>query len=325
MHGNDGGARAVKTLSIVIPTCGNSGRLRSCLASLAGQGVGPFEIVLVSSATQELRDLLSEWPATRLVACPDPFSFSQAVNRGIASTSGEWVLVLNDDVVLEPTFLERLVPEVPADVSIGMVCGKLLSADGGHIDSTGQFVSRARTARERGHGEPDRGQYDVAGDVFSVPGAAALYRRRMLEALAIGGQYFDEDLGMFLEDLDLGWRAQRAGWRAYYVPEAVGFHTRGATAKTRRPRWSWLRRYYLPWLRPELQARYILNRYRLMARYDSMWSLLRDAPWILWYELRLWSWLVCFERKTLRLVVGALIGAARARRGIIRPIRLAGS
>jgi GT2 family glycosyltransferase len=240
-----------------------------------------------------------------MVVSAEPFSFCQSANRGIGASSGAWVLLLNDDVVLAPHFLERLLAGVPADGRIGMVCGKLLASDGQCLDSTGQFVSRAFTAVERGHGEPDRGQYDVPGYVFSVPGAAGLYRRQMLEELAINGQPFDERLGMYLEDLELGLRAQRAGWRAYYVPQAVATHVRGATAKTRRPPWRWLARSYLPWLAPELQARYVLNRYAVMRRYGSVGRLLRDSPWLLWYELRLWGYLLGLSRSTLRVILRA--------------------
>lgn len=292
------------TTSVVIPSAGWSERLGRCLETVARQTRTATEVVIVSPAG-DLREAVSRrWPAITVIRCPDSASFAQAVNRGITATHGDWVLLLNDDVVVQPTFLERLLRGIPAEERIGMVCGKLLAADGRTIDSTGQFVSRARTASERGYRAVDSGQFDTPGYVFSAPGAAALYRRDMLEALAIRDhQYFDEELGMYLEDLDVGWRAQRAGWRAYYVPEACATHVRGASAKRRQPRFSWLRRYYLPWLSPELQARYIRNRYTLIAKYDSLFSLLRDSPWIIWYELRLWTYLLCLERKTVQLVL----------------------
>ena len=243
----------------------------------------------------------------KVIPCGGAFSFCRAANLGIAAAGGEWILLLNDDVVPAPSFLERLVADVPDDDRIGMVCGKLLAPDGRTIDSTGQFLSRARTARERGHRAIDAGQFDVAGEVFSVPGAAALYRRRMLDSLVVGErQYFDERLSMYLEDLEFGWRAQRAGWRAYYVPGAIATHARGATAKRQTTAWPWVRRFYLPALSPKLQVRYILNRYRLIATYDTFLSLLRDSPWLLWYELRLWAYLLCLERRTLHLFMRVL-------------------
>jgi GT2 family glycosyltransferase len=280
-------------VSVVIPTAGAGVRLTRCLETVLGQHAAPREVVIVSGAFAPRETVRQAGIPVSWLPCPGRPSFPRAVNRGISATTGAWVLVLNDDVVLAPEFLRRLLAGRPADPAVGMLCGKLRAADGRTLDSAGQELSRARTARERGHGALDRGQFDTPGYVFSVPGAAALYRRAMLDEIALGaGRFLDEHLVMYLEDLELGRRAQRAGWRAYYVPAAEATHARGATAKGSAPRWRWLRRYYLPWLRPGLQARVVLNRYRLMAAYDSWPRLLADGPWILWHELRLWSYLL---------------------------------
>lgn len=294
------------SIAVIIPSSGAPECLIGCLEALAKQTRTPEDIVVVGPAAVAVGDALNRCIGARWLPFNELFSFSETVNRGIDATRSDWVLLLNDDVVLEPTFLERLLAQLPGDEQIGMACGKLLAADGRRLDSTGQFVSRARTAKERGHGEADYGQFEKPGFVFSAPAAAALYRRRMLEDVAVKGQYFDEQFGMYLEDLDLGIRAQRAGWRAYYVPGAVGRHMRGATAKSRRRPWPWLRHYYLPWLAPQLQARYALNRYALMAKHDSAFSLLKNVPWIVWYELKLWAYFLIASRKTFFLVVDDL-------------------
>ncbi len=293
--------RITVPISVVIPTSGPSERLNRCLEALHFQTLPlqDVQVVEVSAASPER-------------------AYCHAVNAGINATSGEWVLLLNDDVILASTFLERLLHDAPLDEQIGMLCGKLLRPDGMTIDSTGQFVSRARTAQERGYNQQDHGQFQTPGYVFSVPGAAAVYRRSMLNAIG----FFDECFGMYLEDLELGWRAQRAGWKAYYVPRALGYPGRGATAKTRRPRWPWLRRYYLPWLSPPLQARCIINRYQLIMQYESLWGLLRDAPWILWYEAALWAYLLCCEWQTARLVGRALLQVCRGGSMAMRPCEI---
>lgn len=290
--------RCAEDVSIVIPTTGPSPRLRLCLESISRQAWASAHVVVVGQT--EALSPQDCGPAYTWLVCPLPWSFARAVNQGIAATTSRWVLLLNDDVQLAPAFLEQLASGTPQDDRIGMICGKLLRPDGRTIDSTGQFLSRARTAHERGYGQIDRGQFDQPGAVFSVPGACALYRRAMLDALAAGGQCFDETLGTYLEDLELGWRAQRAGWRASYVPTAVAYHARGATAKTKPPRWRWLRRYYLPWLPPALQARYVRNRYRLIRRHDTLSGLLRNAPWLLAYELRMWGYLLSVSPQVLR-------------------------
>lgn len=289
-------------VSVVIPSLAPTERLERCLEALAVQTVRPVGVWVVLSRWPPSQHMQDGWPWLHVLRCPAPPSFCRAVNTGMAATDTPWVLLLNDDVVVAPDFVERLLHSIPSDARIGMVCGKLLSGDGRRLDSTGQFRSRAWTAVERGHGSWRVDHFNTPGEVFSVPAAAALYRRTMLEAIAMRGQYVDERLGMYLEDLDLGCRAQRAGWRAYYVPDARARHIRGATAKTRMPRWSWLKRYYLPWLSPKLQARYILNRYQLRARYGTRLNLLLSSPWLVGYEIRLWTYLLVFARPTIQLM-----------------------
>ena len=297
------------TVSIVIPVREATARLTTCLEALKAQRVSPDQVIVLCARTRPPPAVQARWPQVQFLRCPPPASFCRAVNHGIAATRAPWVLVLNDDVTLAPDFLEQLFTHLPSDERIGMACGKMLSADGSRIDAAGQFLSRARTARDRGHGSPRIERFNTPGFVFCAPGSAALYRRRMLEALTVDGQYFDERFGCYLEDLDLGWRAQQAGWRAYYVPQATARHVRGATAKTRAPAHHWLRRYYLPQLAPRLQARYVLNRYRLMAAHDTWLRLLRDLPWIIGYEAALWSYLLVCEPKTVRLICRAMSSA----------------
>ncbi|HEX2053551.1 MAG TPA: glycosyltransferase family 2 protein, partial [Actinomycetota bacterium] len=88
---------------------------------------------------------------------------------------------------------------------------------------------RNRRAVDRGEREPDTGQYDSDRALFSVCGAAPVYRRAMLDDVAVDGQYLDEDFFAYFEDFDLSWRAQLRGWRFAYVPEATGRHFRGGS------------------------------------------------------------------------------------------------
>jgi GT2 family glycosyltransferase len=65
--------------------------------------------------------------------------------------------------------------------------------------------------------------------VFGATGAAALYRRAMVEDVSVEGEFFDEDFFAYREDADLAWRAQLLGWKCLYVPVAVGWHERRVT------------------------------------------------------------------------------------------------
>lgn len=155
--------------------------------------------------------------------------FSRAHNHLISASDSEYSLVLNPDVVLEKRYLEVLVREMDRDPTTGSAMGKLLRMKNGGsqiFDSSGMYMTPNQRHLDRGSGEIDTGQYQKPEYVFGATGAAALYRRTMLEQLRNGSEYFDESFFAYREDADLAWRAQWMGWSCLYVPEAIGYHER---------------------------------------------------------------------------------------------------
>jgi GT2 family glycosyltransferase len=143
------------------------------------------------------------------------------------------VLVLNPDTILKPDFLERIITALDARPDAASATGKLLRMDGMTLDSTGILMLRSQRHLDRGAGEPDLGQFDKAEDVFGPSGAAAVYRLKALEDVAIDGQFFDEDFFAYREDADLAWRCRLMGWNSIYVPSAVALHRRRVTPERR--------------------------------------------------------------------------------------------
>ena len=93
---------------------------------------------------------------------------------------------------------------------------------------------------DRGADQADVGQYERIEEVFGASGAAALYRRAMLEDVRVLGEYFDEDFFAYREDADLAWRARLLGWSCLYVPTALapstGAGSRRSVARRSRPK-----------------------------------------------------------------------------------------
>ncbi len=224
----------------------NSGRsLSSCLESLKRQTFRDFRVCLWDNAsTDETPSIID---AHRDVLTSAHFSksnlgFCSAHNRVISSTRSEYVLVLNPDVVLETRFLEILMRAMEEDSGAGSATGKLLrwppetdnpeafysrqGASARVLDSAGIYITPNQRHFDRGSGESDAGQYDRREYVFGATGAAAFYRRAMLQEIQEGKEYFDESFFAYREDADLAWRAQWMGWRCLYVPEARGYHER---------------------------------------------------------------------------------------------------
>lgn len=199
-------------------------------SSGAPPAIEKVDIVVVDNGSS---DGSPEWvrrsyPDVRLLAFPDNRGFSSAFNAGARSTDSPFVLSLNPDVTVRPDFIYEMVCTCCQDERVGIVAPKLLQAgDPRILDSTGLFIDLRRRPYDRGQGSVDQGQYDGQPYVFGACGAAALYRRTMLDDLSLGGEYFDERFFAYYEDADLAWRAQLRGWRSAYAPCAVAIHARG--------------------------------------------------------------------------------------------------
>ncbi|MFC1624532.1 glycosyltransferase family 2 protein, partial [Candidatus Omnitrophota bacterium] len=215
--------------------------------------------------------------------------FCKAYNQGIAASKGNFILCLNNDCFLDKDYLREAINAIGIDRKIGAVSGKILRMDKKTIDSTGLFLGRNRKPAERGYGKKDKGQYEERGYIFGVSGACAFFRRSMLMDVKDEHGYFDERFGMYYEDLDLCWRAQKKGWKAYYNPKAIAYHVRGGTAISKGGRRGGLN---LPYLSDELKKRYLNNRYMCMKKNDSLCGFLVNLPFILWYEIKIRCYLV---------------------------------
>jgi GT2 family glycosyltransferase len=208
-----------------------------------GQDDVPLEVVVVDNAsTDDTRNILRSFRRRiRTILSDRNLGFAEAQNRAIRATASEWVLTLNPDVLMRPGFVRALVEAGEADPEAGCVCGKLLSIGPGfkpldrlRIDSTGIYFTPAMRHFDRGWHEPERSAYDRLEYVFGASAAAALYRRAMIDDVAVEGDFFDPDFFVYREDADVAWRAMLMGWRTLYTPGAVAYHVRTVTPDNRR-------------------------------------------------------------------------------------------
>ena len=220
-------------VAVVIPTWNGRELLDGALLALAAQTV-PARVIVVDNGSTDgtAEHTRTAHPGVELVALRENRGFAAAVNAGIAAAAGapaaDYVALLNNDMEPEPGWLAELVAALDADPGAGSAASKLrMLREPGVLDGAGDLVTWYGATWRRGHGEPDRGQYDAPGVVASPCAGAALYRRRALDD--VGG--FDERFFAYLEDADWGLRAQLAGWRCVYVPTAVALHLGGATSR----------------------------------------------------------------------------------------------
>ena len=230
-------------VSVTIVTY-NSGRfIKRCLESVLDQQYPFREIIVVDNNSSDgTIDILEPFEdRCRIVYNEENIGFAAAQNQAIALSTGEWVLTLNPDVLLLQGFIEALVTAGNLDNRVGTVCGKLLTMTAGFdfpeeptVDSTGIYFTPNLRHLDRGSLEVDNGHFRVYEYVFGATAAAALYRREMIDDIAINDEFFDSDFFVYREDADVAWRAQLMGWKCLYAPYAKGYHVRKVLPGNRR-------------------------------------------------------------------------------------------
>lgn len=226
----------------------------------------------------------TKYPSVRLIENASNLGFAAAANQGIRASAGGFVLLVNPDISFAPGFVGALSKAFDEDPDAGAAAPKLVRPDGVTVDSAGLVMRRDRKAIDRGRDTRDDGSYDAPARVFGACGAAALYRRTMLDELAADGEFFDESFFAYKEDVDLAWRANLLGWKTLYRPDAVATHGRGWKAGGGRssvPRF--IRRHSHK------------NRYLTIIKDDDLSSILLHLPFILFYELKLFVYALLFE------------------------------
>jgi GT2 family glycosyltransferase len=235
--------------------------LAECLPPLLAQTFTDFEVILVDNGSTDgsAAWVQTQFPSVRIIQNPVNLGFAPANNQAIYATQAEFIALLNNDTRVAPDWLQTLVQVMRSDPQIGMVASKILLADSPNtVDSAGIAIDRAGIAWGLEGGQPDwQGGPARVVDVFGASGGAAFYRRAMLDEIGL----LDEDFFAYLEHVDLAWRAQWAGWRCVYAPDAVVWHHHSATG-----------------------ARIPNFKSRLLGR-NKIWLLAKNYPFpqLLWY------------------------------------------
>ncbi len=214
-------------VSIIIPNWNGAAHLPACLNALRAQTLRDFEIIVADNAsTDSSRELLArDYPEVRLIALDRNAGFTGACNAGLRAARGQIQLLLNNDTEAHPDWRAAGPAGFERHPRAGMVASRMLLFDRRDtFHAAGDLFHTDGTPGNRGVWQQDRGQYGE-GPVFSANGGAAAYRREMLAQVGL----LDQDFFFSCEDVDLGWRAQLAGWRAVYAPRAVVYHKLAAT------------------------------------------------------------------------------------------------
>ncbi|MBQ0059662.1 MAG: glycosyltransferase family 2 protein [Lachnospiraceae bacterium] len=216
------------TVSIVIPNMNGAAYLRACLESVRKQQ-GVTRVIVVDNASTDGSDAMVKEiiPDAQLIRFETNTGFCGAVNAGIAASMDlDYVILLNNDTVIEPDFTRYLV-EAMADENVFSAQARMLSMqDASVIDDAGDLYCALGWAFAYGKGKKDGPRYQKSRRLFSCCAGAAIYRISMLKEIGV----FDEAHFAYLEDLDIGWRARLNGYMNIYEPRAVVHHVGSASS-----------------------------------------------------------------------------------------------
>lgn len=211
---------------------------RVCLLSLKNIAYPNYRVVVVDNFSNDGsgEKLKAEYPEHLFVFNKANLGFSRGCNAGLREAyrlGAEYVLLLNNDMKVEPDFLGPAVSEAAKDPLAGAVTGKIMYKDRpGIFWQAGGYVHKFRVQGvARGIGDEDRGQYDQVCETGWASGAMSLIRRSTLEKVG----YLPEEYFFGQEEWDYSTAILRAGLKILYVPGFKAYHAAGASYNAGHP------------------------------------------------------------------------------------------
>ena len=218
-------------VSVVIPNFNGIAFLDSVLASLEGQTLSNFEVILVDNGSTDgsCSFVTANYPWVHLIELSENFGFCGAVNAGIRAAKAPYVLLLNNDTEVKEDFVEEMLAAVRRHKN-AFSCGARMVQyhDRDRLDDVGNYYCALGWSFARGRGK-DIHAYETEDKIFSACAGAAIYRKKILAKIG----YFDAEHFAYLEDTDIGYRARIYGYENWYAPKAIVYHVGSGTSGSR--------------------------------------------------------------------------------------------
>lgn len=230
-------------VSILVVNYNGASLLPACLDSLALLSCTNREVILVDNGSSDSSlEVLRRYPWVRTIRSRSNLGFAGGNNVGLEHCSGRYVLLLNNDTIVNPEFVGVLCRYLEEHPQVGIVQGKmLLPRFGRALDVCGSFLTAWGLPYHYGCYKPDGAKYQRSYPVFSGKGACLMFRREVVPAA--GGFLFDNEFFCYYEESDFCHRAWLSGYEVHFVPSPPIDHLMGATAGG--PQAAFVLRHYL--------------------------------------------------------------------------------
>jgi len=216
-------------VSIIIPNYNGEKYIANCLDSLKNQSfdnLGNSEIIVIDDCSNDDSiSIIKNFRNIKLIENSSNSGFARSVNQGIRASSGEYCLLLNNDVVVDIDFVKNLYQHIHGNPRVFSVSSKMIRYyKRNMLDDAGDFYNILGWAYKRGDGK-NRNAYNKPTSIFSTCAGAGIYRRSILDEIGL----FDEAFFAYMEDVDLSYRGLIFGYENHYEPKAFCYHIGSAT------------------------------------------------------------------------------------------------
>jgi len=226
----------MNSLAIIVLNWNGADDTLNCVESLQQQTLRT-EIIIVDNnssddSVERFEDHIKSQKkdAPILIKNSQNLGFAGGINTGLVYAKEhnfEYIGVLNPDAIADKKWCRALVDELSTHLDCGIATGIMQRRDGKTLDTTGDFYTTWGLPGPRNRDEPVKNAPSKPGEVFGATGGGAIYRAAIFDDIDM----FDEDFFMYYEDVDLSFRAQLAGWKVRFTPEAIAYHKVGASSK----------------------------------------------------------------------------------------------
>lgn len=218
--------------TVVIPNYNGKQYLEKCLLSLQQCKNTHFEIIVVDNGSTDgsVELINKQFPTVKSIFLSHNTGFAKAVNIGLKEVSTNYVLLLNNDIVVESDFVDQMEKAMERHPNGFAVNSRMLSmSNHSLLDGAGDLYCALGWAFALGKGKDKQCNYLKEAKIFSACGGASIYRMDILKIIG----YFDENHFAYLEDVDLGYRAKIYGYGSFYTPDAICYHMGSAFSGSR--------------------------------------------------------------------------------------------
>ena len=227
-------------VSIIILNYNAGELLFNCIKSIKKSNYSNVEIIVVDNVSSDKSHIKckEKYQEIKLIQNKENFGYCGGNNIGIKQATGEFVIILNPDTIVQPNCIGELVFAYEK-IGEGLFQPKILSLNEENIlQSTGNMIHVFGFGYARDKGNKDNRKDEKIEKIGYASGTCLFTSRKIFEKIGL----LDEFLFLYHDDLDLGWRAAQIGIDSYYVPKSKIFHVESYSLKWSAKKFYWLER-----------------------------------------------------------------------------------